>query len=156
MPHSRYIMVETLIAIVLNIIVSAVFVFIMFGGMEKIGLWGTAGLALDLVPTVFMITLMTTIALTLIARSRIAAGTVLPDQRPSRLPANPVLRGLVLAVVATVLIVSVSVAILSALWPVTGDWSFTAVLVFKCAFSAALAIAVTPVIVRHALRIPAG
>lgn len=152
MEHSRYVMIETILSVILNTIVGGIFVFVMFGGMEQIGLWGEAGLAFDLVPTVFMITLMTTIALTLLTRSRMRAGKVAPIVMDSRLPKNPILRGLVLAVSATIAIVPVSVLILWLIWPTTGDWSFVAVLIFKCIFSALLGLLVTPIIVRNALK----
>ena len=152
MEHSRYVMIETILSVILNTIVGGIFVFVMFSGMERIGLWGEAGLAFDLVPTVFMITLMTTIALTLLTRSRVKAGKVAPMRMDSRLPTNPILRGLVLALTATIALVPASVLILWLIWPTTGDWSFMAVLVFKCVFSAALGLLVTPIIVRNALK----
>ena len=152
MPHQRYILIETIISAVLNAIVGTLFVFLMFGGMPQIGLWGEAGLAFDLVPTVFMITLMTTIALTLITRSRIAAGKVARAAPVSGLPSNPIVRGLLFAVAAALTIAPVSAAILYAIWPVTGDWTFNTVLVFKIAYCALLGLLITPTIVRHALR----
>ena len=152
MPHGRYILTETVASAVLNAIVGGLFVFVVFGSVASIELWGPRGLAIDLLPTVFMITLMTTIALTIITRRRMLAGAVQPAEATTVLPANPVLRGLLLAIGATIVLVPASVAILSVVWRSTGDWTFTEVLLFKCIYSATLGFLVTPLIVISALR----
>lgn len=149
--HRKYIRIETGIAIVLNAIVGALFVWILFGGKTQIGLWGDAGLAFDLLPTVFMITLMSTVALTILTRKRLRGGAVPPlTDRGPRLPRFVLLRALLLAAVATIAIVPLSVLALSLVW--TAPWSFGAVLIFKIIYSAALGLIVTPVIVTAALR----
>lgn len=148
--HARYIRTETIVAMVLNAIVGAVFVWLMFGGQSAIGLWGQDGLAFDLLPTVFMITLMTTIALTLITRARMRKGAVPPMTGASRLPRLLPLRAVLLAVAAVVAIVPVSVFLLWAIW--SGPWSYGAVMAFKVAFSVLLGLLVTPPILRAALR----
>jgi hypothetical protein len=149
--HVRYVRIETGISIVLNAVVGAVFVRLMFGGRSTVGLWGTDGLAFDLLPTVFMITLMTTIALTLITRARVRKGAVPPmtDMGP-RLPRPAPVRALLLAGAAALAIVPVSVLALWAVW--TGPWSYGAVMAFKIAFSALVGLLVTPPILRAALR----
>lgn len=149
--HKRYVAVETAVGVVLNIVVGALFVWLMFGGRARVGLWGADGLAFDLVPTVFMITLMTTVALTLITRARIRKGAVPPMRDSGRpIPGIVPLRALLFALVATVAIVPLSVAILWLVW--RGDWSFGAVMGFKIAYCAVLGLLVTPPILRAALR----
>jgi hypothetical protein len=152
MDHDRYIAIETRIGIGLNAVVSGAFVFLMFGGQATIKLWGMGGLAFDLVPTTFMITLMMTVALTLITRSRLKKGAVGPLMSARRLPGNVLLRGLTLALLATLVFVPVSVGALTLIWPMTGDWSFLVVLAFKIVYSAVLGIVLTPVILRAAFN----
>lgn len=148
--HARYIRIETIVAMVLNAVVGALFVWLMFGGRSMIGLWGQDGLAFDLLPTVFMITLMTCIALTLITRARMRKGAVPPMTGPSRSPHLLPLRAVLFALTAVVVIVPASVLLLWAVW--TGPWSFGAVMAFKIAFSVLLGLIVTPPILRAALR----
>lgn len=151
MEHSRYIRTETTISAVLNAVIGAAFVFLMFGGMQTIGLWGANGLAIDLLPTVFMITLMTTVGLTLITRARVRAGKVPKRSGRSSLSNNVFARALVLAAGSTIAFVPASVLGLALIWAVSGDWLFIAVLVFKVMYSALLGVIVTPIILRAAL-----
>jgi len=136
-----------------NALVSAGFVWLLFGGQSRIGLWGMDGLAFDLVPTTFMLTLMTTIALTLIFRKRRRESGLLGAASPGAplpLPRNPVLRGIALGALLLVLFVPVSVAVLSAIW--TQDWSYERVLAFKIAYGIVVGWVATPLVVLAALR----
>ncbi|MEE4155229.1 MAG: hypothetical protein V2I27_13815 [Erythrobacter sp.] len=144
---------ETLISTVPNAIVSAGFVWLVFGRQDRIGLWGISGLAFDLVPTTFMLTLMTTIALTLIFRKRRRDSGILNEASRGAalpLPRNPVARGVVLGLVLLVLFVPLSVAALSALW--AGEWSYERVLVFKIIYGVIVGWVATPLVVLAALR----
>ena len=67
------VMRETMISTVPNALVSAAFVWLLFAGQATVSLWGISGLAFDLVPTTFMLTLMTTIGLTPFFESGVAA-----------------------------------------------------------------------------------
>lgn len=144
----RYLNSQLAVSAVLNAVISALFVWLMFGGMESIPLWGMTGLAFDLVPTTFMITLMTTIALTLVTRATVRRGLPRLDRQPN-LPANFLLRAVLLAVVATLLLVPLTTAVLWLLWE--QDWSYWTVMVFKIAYGVALGFLVTPIVVRAAL-----
>jgi hypothetical protein len=144
---------ETSISTIPNAVVSAGFVWLIFGSTAKIPLWGMDGLAFDLVPTTFMLTLMTTIALTLLMRKRLRDGALVrPDAggRPLHLPRNPVLRGLVLGLGLLLIFVPVSVAALSAIWQ--GDWTFAQVLTFKIVYGVIVGWVATPLVVLAALR----
>jgi len=152
MTHDRYIAIETRIGVVLNAIVGGAFVFLMFGGLANVGLWGMQGLAFDLLPTTFMISLMMTIGLTLMTRSRVQKGKIGPTAYNRRLPTNVILRGLTLAIIMTLLLVPLSIGLLMLLWTVTGDWPFLIVLGFKSAFSVLIGVVLTPVILRAAFN----
>jgi len=55
MPTGRsYLLRETAISMGINAVLSAVFVFLIFRGKTKIGLWGAGGLAFNFVPQTFM------------------------------------------------------------------------------------------------------
>lgn len=146
--QSRYLRTQVIASIPINAALGALFVWIVFGGQQGIALWGASGLAADLVPTTFMITLMTAIGLTLATRAALRSGKLRPAAG-RRAPRNPVLRGLVFALAATVLLVPLSVLILWTVW--AGDWSYDTVLWFKIAYAIVLGLLVTPVIVRAAL-----
>ncbi len=152
MTHDRYIAVESRIGVALNAIVGGGFVFLMFGGLTKIGLWGMQGLAFDLLPTTFMISLMMTIGLTLLTRARVRKGAIGPLAYKRRLPGNVILRGLMLAIVMTLVLAPISVGLLALIWPTTGDWPFLIVLAFKIAYSVLIGVLLTPVILRAAFN----
>jgi hypothetical protein len=152
-PANGVVLRETLISTVPNAVVSAGFVWLLFGGQARIPLWGMNGLAFDLVPTTFMLTLMTTIALTLLFRKRRRDGALpaaLADGTPLPLPHNPVLRGLVLGMALLVLFVPASVAVLAAVWE--SDWPFAQVLGFKIVYGVAVGWVATPLVVLAVLR----
>jgi len=144
---------ETLISTLPNAVVSAGFVWLLFGGQTRVPLWGMDGLAFDLVPTTFMLTLMTTIALTLLLRKRRRDGLLAdgdPRIAPLPVPGNPVLRGIVFGLALLILFVPVSVLVLSAVWQ--GDWPFAQVLAFKIAYGVVVGWVATPLVVLAVLR----
>jgi hypothetical protein len=150
--HQKYVLVETIISAVINAVVSALFVWIVFHGLKNVVMWGPNGLAFDLVPTTFMITLMTCIALTLVTRKRMRKGIVphLSGPRVFQLPKNAILRGLTMAVVATVLLVPATVGILIA--ANAAPMAYGHVMIYKIVYGALLGLVVTPVILINALK----
>jgi len=150
--HSRYIRQETLVGCAFNGVLSIVFAFIVFRGVASIPLWGQAGMAVDLVPTVFMITLVGNLIVTVLTRKRIASGQV-PRLAPAgrqRLPRNALLRMLLLAVVFTAVLVPLSIL---ALWAMRIEslpfWLFVG---FKVVYGAAVGALSAGIVVRAALR----
>ena len=147
----RALLTEMAISIVPNALVSALFVWLLFRDAALIPLWGPKGVALDLVPTTFMLTLMTTIALTLIVRARKRAGkaaTAAPGW--PRLPRHPVLRGLLLGAALSLLFVPPTVLVLHLIW--TDDWTYRGMMLFKIAYGIVVGLVATPVVVLAALR----
>ena len=150
--HSRYIRNETLVGCVFNGMLSVVFAFIVFHGVASIPLRGPQGMAVDLIPTVFMITLVGNLIVTVLTRKRVAAGQV-PSLAPTsrqRLPRNALLRMLLLAVLFTAVLVPLSILALWALriaslpfWPFVG---------FKVVYGAAVGALSAGIVVRAALR----
>lgn len=150
--HRRYIRNETLVGCVFNGVLSVVFAFIVFQGVASIPLWGPQGMAVDLIPTVFMITLVGNLIVTVLTRKRLAAGQV-PALAPASklgLPRNALLRMLLLAVLFTAVLVPLSIL---ALWALRIDalpfWPFVG---FKVVYGAAVGALSAGIVVRAALR----
>lgn len=153
--HRRNLQSETAISVVANTAVSGLFAWGLFHGAKSIPLWGAQGIVVDLVPTVFMITLALTIALTLITRGRLRKGKLpLPAWSRSdlgvigRLPSRVALRAPALAVCMTLALVPLS-AMLLVLAGVE-SMRFTTFFFFKLAYGAAFAVLVTPIILLRA------
>lgn len=151
--QQRFLVVQLAVSAVLNALISALFVWLVFRGTDRITLWGGTGLAADLVPTTFMITLMSTIALTLATRGAVRAGKLEIRGSRWRIPRNPFLRGLLFAAAATLLLVPLTALVLWAIW--SGDWSYDKVMLFKIAYGVALGFVVTPIIISAAAADPA-
>jgi len=150
--HRRFLGKQLAISAVLNAAICALFVWLMFGNLDAVPLWGLSGLAVDLIPTTFMITLMTGVALTLASRSAVRSGKLAGLQWRARMPRNALLRGLLLAAIAVSLLVPFSIALLSSVW--TLDWSFRTVMLFKVVYGVVLGSLVTPLVVLAALGDP--
>jgi len=156
--HRRYLKVETTIAVAINAVISALFAWGLFRGAAAVPLWGAAGIGLDLVPTVFMITLMMTIALTLITRKRMRAGAIDPLRGIDApawlawLPHNVLLRALALALPLTAILVPASVSVLAAAG--ASSMGFATFVGFKILYGAAVGALVTPIIVLRVLHEP--
>lgn len=152
--HRRYIAVETAISIVINVLISALFMFAVFGRTPLIELWGPRGLAVDFIPQSFMIAAMSVLVPTLIARKRIREGALssLPSVRPARPFALLAVRVLVLAALLTVVLGATGVALLSAVW--TGPVGFWQAFPYKLAYGAVVALIATPLGLSLALSEP--
>jgi len=119
--HKRYVKAETAVGIGFNGVLSVVF-GLPFYNVPAIPLWGAQGMAVDLVPTVFMITLVQTIIITLITRRRVKAGAVaaLPEPRSAYpllklLPANVLARALLMALVLSLILVPLTIGAMAVL-----------------------------------------
>jgi hypothetical protein len=147
----RYILTETLISMAVNAAFSAGFAFLIFGRRADTGLWGLDGLALDFAPQTFMIAMMSVLVPTALTRRRIGSGALAAGGRaPSRLPGNLLVRALLVALAATVVLGGTATALLAAAW--NGPLTFGAVLLLKISYGALVALAVTPPALRAALR----
>ena len=80
----RYVAVETAVSIVINVLISALFMFAVFGRTPLIDLWGSHGLAIDFIPQTFMISAMSVLVPTLIARKRVRQGVLAPRRSVTR------------------------------------------------------------------------
>jgi hypothetical protein len=141
----RYIALETMISVVINVGFSALFFFLVFGRTEQIALWGPGGFAFDYLPQTFMITLMSVIVPTLLTRKRVAEGKVARRESAfgARMPKNVVLRALLLAALASAVLGAVAVLITGSLW--SGQPAHSDLRLLKLAYGAVVAAIMTPI-----------
>ncbi|WP_317928457.1 hypothetical protein [Halioxenophilus sp. WMMB6] len=142
--QKRYILQETIIGIVISALLSAFFVWLIFGDRNAVALWGEEGLALDFLPQTFMITFMCVLVPSLIARKKRRLGVVAALSAPALrwLPTRLFLRALVLAFMATVVGSGCGVLILS-LMPT--PLSLNTVYLFKVIYGSVVAVCMAPV-----------
>ena len=146
---------ETLVSMMINASLSALFVFLIFGGRDRVALWGTGGLALDFVPQTFIIAFMATLVPSLITRRRIRLGKMAgAASGASKLPGNLVMRSLMIA--ALVSIVAIPLAVAAIAFCSSGELNFATVLPMKILYGATLALLVTTFSIRAAFGDGAG
>lgn len=143
----RYIAIETVIAAVINAVLSLIFVFLVFGGRLRVPAFGTDGLVLDAVPQTLMVTLMSALVPGLLTRKRLRDGTVEGAAPPT--VGAVVLRAVGVAVLAAVVLTGLQYLLL-ARGP--SDYGFGTVLIAKMLYGALLGAFVSRRIVRHLLR----
>lgn len=155
MTHTAYIRRETLISMVINSVLTLLFFLLLFGGMAHVPQWGVGHWAFDFIPQSLMIALMSTLVPGLLTRRAVASSRIMANGPPSRLPANPVVRAIAVALAVTTIVVALVVAahlVVSASGQGTPSTiPFAAALAIKLAYAAVLAAAVTPPGLRAAL-----
>lgn len=113
--HNSYIQRELIVAGVVNVLLGVLATYAFVPNNVPIPLWGGQGIAVDLVPTVFMLTLIGNTVITFVTRHRLRTGKVTPILRARcgwlarHLPRRPAPRILLLAFAATAVVVPVSV-----------------------------------------------
>jgi hypothetical protein len=138
-----YVVKETAISIVINSVLSAFFVWLMFGGRTQVPLWGVGNLAFDFVPQTFMISLMSVLVPSALTRKRRRAGAVGSCEPVlSWLPRNLPLRALLAAVGGVLLFASLGTLLLAALAP--DPLPMASVWPMKIVYGALVAVIVTP------------
>lgn len=149
MDHTTYVRRETAVSIVINSALSALFFWLVFGGVDPVPVWGMGNWVFDFAPQSFMIALMSTLVPGALTAKAIRAGKIAPAGSPSRLPGGLVKRALLLALLSaaggTLLVALCATA--------SGVASISAMtgLVLKVGYGALLAIVVTPPGLRRAL-----
>jgi len=152
--HRRYILRESLLSLVINATLSVLFALLVIHGNLAIPLWGLGGMALDFVPQTFMISFATAIAVTLSSRKRLRAGAVKPltqsEAGPfARLPQNVLVRALLIAATAAIVLSPMSAGALQA-FEVT-RLPANSFVVMKVLYGALVTLLIGPPVVRAAL-----
>ncbi len=156
-PAQHYIQRETLLGCAINAAIALFFAALLFHNTPTIPLWGTQGIAVDLIPTVFMLTLFGSLAISLLTRQRLRQGRIAPPQaRPSSwisalaslpLPARTV----IVAVLMTVALVPVTcLALMTLAVDTLAFWPFVA---FKMVYAAIVGALSAPWILKAALTV---
>jgi hypothetical protein len=151
--HRRYIAIETAISIVINVVISGLFMVAVFGRERFIELWGFHGLAFDFVPQTFMISGMSVLVPTLLARRRISGG-VLPRRTrpPSLFLRRLTVRIVLLALFFTLILGGIGVLLLAQTWK--GPLRFWQAFPLKLFYGALVASLATPLGLSLALSDP--
>jgi len=143
-PYRRYFVTETGVSIVINVLISALFMVMVFGHSAGIELWGGHGLAVDFIPQTFMIAAMSVLVPTLLTRQRIKRGVLVRSAgEPPRLLGNLALRVVVVAIVLTITLGAAGVLILDALW--TRPLQFWEAFPLKLLYGGIVALIATPI-----------
>jgi hypothetical protein len=151
--HSTYIRVETAISVVINVVLTVIFVFVSFGGRSFVDLNGPGGILYDSLPQNLITVFMSLLVPTWLTRKRCTAGVIAPlGGGAGRLPANVIVRALVLAIAVAVVAVPLTWAMLPLVSPPV--WGFWPLLAFKAIYSALIAALVTPLGLLVALKDP--
>ncbi|HSI16832.1 MAG TPA: hypothetical protein VK980_03625 [Sphingomonas sp.] len=139
-------MIETLISIAINTMISVCIAWLVFGGPASVA---RRALVLDAAPQSFMIVLMSVVVPGVLTRRRMARGQIAPIAGP-RPRYSLAVRAIAMAMILAVAGVALHAVLLGSLTPQV--WDLRHVITLKATYGAALAAAVTPTMLRYALR----
>jgi len=147
--HDAYIRRETMVSAVINAILSALFFWLVFRGVDPVPVWGMGNWVFDFVPQGFMIALMSTLVPGALTGRAIRSGRIAADGQANRLPGNLLARALLLAGAAAIL----GAGLVAAIMKLVGAEQLPpgTALLLKIVYGASLAILVTPPGLRRAL-----
>lgn len=140
---------ETGVSMVINTVLSGAFFLAVFGLAGPVPVWGLGHYVFDFGPQAFAVAFMGTLVPSALSRKALRSGKV--GSRPSslRLPANLLLRGLVLAVPSAAMAVAGAAAVLGALGMAELPWG--PALAAKLVFGGGLALVITTLALRATL-----
>jgi hypothetical protein len=144
----RYIVTETVISSLINTLIGIAALLAVFGLRPAVSLWGAHGLAVNLIPAVFMMTLMDVIVPTLLTRRRIREGRLVVLRQPQSkwLPNRMALRALVLAVALTGVLLPCALVVLR--WSGPAVWTIGSLFASQAVLGVLVAVIITPVALR--------
>ena len=160
--HADVVRRETVANTIATVVIAALLSALIFRGRVAIRPFETPpGGIFGILPGTFNFTLLVTIVLTLVVRGRVRRNRLERLQaghgsmRGALLPANVLLRGLALALLATLVLVPVSGGLvygLVAVGVLPPSWSLAGMAVYFTVHFVVLSLLVTPVVVWRALR----
>lgn len=147
--HLAYIRRETMVSMLINAVLTALFFWVVFGEFEMVPVWGIGYWVFDFLPQSFLIGLMSSFVPGLLTRKRMKDGALPPSGEIVRLPNSLPLRSLLFGI-GSAIIGTIAVAVIT--W-VSGASSIasTLALCLKIAYAAALSGVVTPIGLRATL-----
>ncbi len=142
MDHKTYIRRETMVSVAINCVLSALFFWVVFRGVDPVPTWGMGNWVFDFLPQSFMIALMSTLVPGAMAGKAIRAGRIKADGPANWLPGNLPARALVMALVSATFGAGLIAAIVQGIG--VEQLSATTALVLKIIYGTILAGIVTP------------
>lgn len=151
---TRYLMVETSISIGVNVAMTLLMAYFVFGAASRVALAGPGGLMIDLSLQTFMVALMTVLMATLVTRLRRKSGLQIDDVAASAQswPRHPLFRAAIAALAVTAILLPMIWLVLPMITPPV--WGMPVVLFFKTAYAVALAAVLAPPALRIAMSEP--
>jgi len=152
--HRRYLIVEQGVgAALFNFLLNGVIAWALFRHLDVVPLWGDQSIAGDTIATGILLPLLTCLIVTGLVRRHVLAGNLppLPAAHPAVawMPQRAFVRGLVLALLASLTLVPTTLALLATLGVEGfGFWPFV---LFKAAWAAGAALIVTPLVALRAI-----
>jgi hypothetical protein len=153
----QYLLVEQGVgAAIFNFIVNGAIAWLVFRAHPVVPLWGEQSIAGDTIATCFLLSLITALIVTALARGRLGSGKLDPlgwtastHPRLRLVPRGTITRGLVLGVASMLTVAPLTIAVLWALG--VQAMSLRTFVLFKATFAALLAAIVTPLIALWAI-----
>lgn len=154
--NRNYILAETAISVVINMVLSGLFCWVVFHGRTTVVAAGPSGYLIDTVPQTLMITLMSMLVPGLLTRQRIRTGRIAPLPTPPRaLPRRLLLRSALVAVASAALAAGVVLGLDKVV--AVPNLSLSSLMAVKLFYGAVAAAVVTPFGLRAALsEVPAA
>lgn len=150
--HRSYILRETVISVVINILIGVAFFVSKFHGQSQVALWGAGGIVVDTLPQGFMVALMSVLPPSIITRSRIMGSKLVTRSGNSWVPPlRSILARALLTAIVGMICLTASVAMLSALSG-AASMSFALGLVLKPLAGGVEAAVITPFAIRALLN----
>lgn len=146
-PRLKHVLIQTVVSLLINGVLSLVFGLLVLHGRSAAPLEGQGGVAPDFFPQVFMVTFATVTAVTLATRASLRRGAFAPSGFAAKLllgAAHPVVRGLVMALGATLALAPICWLGLRAAG--VAELSASTFLELKVALGLALSLLIAPLI----------
>ena len=151
--HGRYVIVETIVGMAINVVLSGVFTWLFFHGRPTIAFAGAHGYGVDFFPQAFAIALMSVVVPTLLTRKRLNNEKIKRLDGADWFPAKLFVRAPLIAVTATLVLGGGLYVLGRDDLPQTA--TFSTLLSIKLVYGAVVALLVTPMALIAALRDPA-
>lgn len=155
MSPRRYILTEAASSAVINTLFGIVAMLVVFGLHPAAPFWGSHGVGINMIPAVFMMTLMDVVVPTLLTRRRIRLGHFVPPSAPMHhwMVRNLLLRGILFAFVVTLCLIPCAFLLLYYLGPIR--WTLWSLLMSQAVLGVIVAAIVIPVAMDTAFNEPA-
>lgn len=152
--HINYIRREAFIGATISLVISVLFMFVVFTPTSEVKLGGFDGLLFDALPQSAGISFMCVLVSTLLTRKRIHSGVITPIAfRIGWLPQHLVIRSLLIAVIVACVMLAIHVAFASVFLSASSV-QFMLALLYKAVYGFILGFGVAAFALKQALIVP--